>query len=229
MLSFFRSAAWKTLCAFLPTFSLIFFIPTSSSAEENHSRQSTRKDSFGIFISEISLTGKDLQKAIHRAMKRWKTVESSDTQSAAAELLALYQALEKDSSFTPSAKENLLRNIRRKLDQISVLILKEITPESQKPQSVNQLKKTELGQVPNALMPDPGSKSNTARNQKVQESGENLVNIIQETIHPDTWETNGGNGQIQFWLPNGTLIIRQTDPVHQEIQGLLNQLRRAGS
>ena len=65
--------------------------------------------------------------------------------------------------------------------------------------------------------------------QRVQESGEHLVEVIQATIHPDSWESNGGQGTIYFWMPNGSLIIRQTDENHEEIRNLLNQLRRAGS
>ncbi len=64
---------------------------------------------------------------------------------------------------------------------------------------------------------------------RVQESGEHLVEVIQATIHPDSWESNGGQGTIYFWMPNGSLIIRQTDANHEEIRNLLNQLRRAGS
>lgn len=74
-----------------------------------------------------------------------------------------------------------------------------------------------------------GDAGGDGASRRVQESGEHLVEVIQATIHPDSWESNGGQGTIYFWMPNGSLIIRQTDANHEEIRNLLNQLRRAGS
>ncbi len=228
MFSFFQFLAWKKTSALLPLFSLVFILSNLGYAEEISS-QSLPKEFPDISIPEISLTGKELQKEIRDSLKRWKTVEPSEAQSAASELLGLYLALKNDATLTPTVKENLLRSLCQKLDRLSVLILKNSTAPKKTPESVKRAKRHELGQAPNGAPVPNFSVKNTAQNQTIQESGENLVDVIQQTIHPDSWDANGGTGQIQFWLPNGTLVIRQTEPIHQEIQGLLNQLRRAGS
>lgn len=234
MLSFFRPCVWRTANAFLPFFALIFLVPTLGRPEESPSQPLSEKAP-GVSIPNLSisdsssLTGKEFQKEIRDAMKRWKTVASSDASIAATELLALYQALKNDATLAPSAKENLLRSLRRKLDLLSLQILKaQTTSPQKKPESVKGLKNCELGQAMNVAAPGAFSDESSPKNQTIQDAGENLVEVIQQTIHPDSWDANGGNGQIQFWLPNGTLVIRQTEPIHQEIQGLLNQLRRAG-
>ncbi|MEZ6096714.1 MAG: hypothetical protein R3C03_21225 [Pirellulaceae bacterium] len=53
-----------------------------------------------------------------------------------------------------------------------------------------------------------------------------LINLIQTTIAPDDWTTTQGEGSIQPYLPNLTLVVAQTQEVHDEIQDLLNQLRK---
>lgn len=44
-----------------------------------------------------------------------------------------------------------------------------------------------------------------------------LVNVIQETVEPDSWRDNGGEGTI---MPFGTqLVVRNTIGVHQQLAG----------
>jgi len=53
-----------------------------------------------------------------------------------------------------------------------------------------------------------------------------LVDLIQTTIAPDTWAANGGNGTLYFYQPLNALVVRQTAEVHEQIGGTLGQLRR---
>ncbi len=56
-------------------------------------------------------------------------------------------------------------------------------------------------------------------------SSESLRELVQETIHPDSWDWVGGFG---FAAPCcGGLLVRQAAPIHSEIEGLLRRLRRA--
>ena len=55
---------------------------------------------------------------------------------------------------------------------------------------------------------------------------EKLIKLITQTIEPDSWSEVGGRGTIR---PNETtlsLVIRQTEHVHDQISDLLDQLRR---
>ena len=54
-----------------------------------------------------------------------------------------------------------------------------------------------------------------------------LIDLITATVAPDTWEeTSGGTGTIEPFDANLSLVIRQTEEVHEEIVDLLGQLRR---
>ena len=63
---------------------------------------------------------------------------------------------------------------------------------------------------------------------RMPDHGEQLVELIQTVIRPETWDVNGGTGTIYYWYPGRALVIRQMDEVHEEIADVLGQLRRAG-
>ena len=54
---------------------------------------------------------------------------------------------------------------------------------------------------------------------------DDLINLIQETIAPDTWEQNGGTGRMAPFPSNLSLVVTQTQQVHDQIQDLLERLR----
>ena len=53
-----------------------------------------------------------------------------------------------------------------------------------------------------------------------------LIDLIQNTVAPQTWNTVGGQGAIQPFPTNLSIVVSQTQEVHDEIADLLQQLRR---
>ena len=53
-----------------------------------------------------------------------------------------------------------------------------------------------------------------------------LIEVITNTISPESWEMNGGKGRIMFYSPLNVLVIRATGEVHGELGDVLDQLRR---
>ncbi|MGE5191194.1 MAG: hypothetical protein ACM3U2_01750, partial [Deltaproteobacteria bacterium] len=53
-----------------------------------------------------------------------------------------------------------------------------------------------------------------------------LINLITTTIQPDSWEELSGPGSVMPYRTTLSLVIRQTQAVHDEIADLLGQLRR---
>ncbi len=60
----------------------------------------------------------------------------------------------------------------------------------------------------------------------VQPDFEPLIDLITTTIKPQTWDEVGGPGSISQFSNNLSLVISQTEEVHQAIADLLEQLRR---
>ncbi len=53
-----------------------------------------------------------------------------------------------------------------------------------------------------------------------------LMDLITQTVSPATWEHNGGKGNIAASPTNLSLVVSQTQEVHEQIVDLLEQLRR---
>ncbi len=56
---------------------------------------------------------------------------------------------------------------------------------------------------------------------------DDLVDAIIANIQPDSWEELSGPGSLTYVKESGSLVIRQTFPVHREILQLLRDLREA--
>jgi hypothetical protein len=57
--------------------------------------------------------------------------------------------------------------------------------------------------------------------------GPELVEIIQQTISPATWNINGGNGAIVYFAPRRAIVVSAPADVHAQVDDLLGQLRAA--
>ena len=56
---------------------------------------------------------------------------------------------------------------------------------------------------------------------------DSLIDLITQTVSPTTWDHNGGKGESIAASPtNLSLVVSQTQEVHEEIVDLLEQLRR---
>ena len=60
------------------------------------------------------------------------------------------------------------------------------------------------------------------------DDGQALVDLIQNTISPKSWEMNGGACTIYYWQPQHAIVVRATGDVHDDISDALEQLNRAG-
>ncbi len=67
------------------------------------------------------------------------------------------------------------------------------------------------------LSGEPGVAGGAAEAANVQQ----LIDLIEATIQPESWETNGGRGTIRYYSPLHVLVIRNTQQVHREIGGLI--------
>lgn len=55
---------------------------------------------------------------------------------------------------------------------------------------------------------------------------EAIIELVTSTVAPQTWDAVGGSGSIKEFPNNLTLVISQTQEVHEQIVDLLEQLRR---
>ena len=65
--------------------------------------------------------------------------------------------------------------------------------------------------------------------QGIQDTGDDLVELIQRVISPETWDVNGGPGSVYYYRPLRVLVINAPGEVHGRVGGVLNDLRAAGN
>lgn len=182
-------------------------------------------------------SGRDLREAVHRALRRWARPSEADADPAAREFLTLFDQLQRDSELPSAQREYLQQKVRIRLlelsDQIALRIARQkrqadaeqaasVALPADKAQPLAQ----QMGMAP--LGPQARAGMPFANAMQPEDAGQALIDLIQKTIRPQSWDVNGGPGSIYYWYPGRALVIRQTDEVHQEIGGLLDQLQRAG-
>jgi hypothetical protein len=59
------------------------------------------------------------------------------------------------------------------------------------------------------------------------DGGQELVDLIQKTIAPQSWDINGGQGSIMYWPGNQVIVVRQTEDVHEALGAFVDQVQRA--
>jgi hypothetical protein len=55
-------------------------------------------------------------------------------------------------------------------------------------------------------------------------AAQSLIDLIINTIEPDSWRQNGGKGSITYYPYNPALVIRQTSETHEQFSELLRAL-----
>jgi len=193
--------------------------------------------SSGIAAEEVRLvsfrTGIELRDAARDALRRWAKVGDKDATLAAGEFLVLYRELQADTEMARSVREPLRNKLRSRLLGLSTQIQTRAAVErrlarEKKPESVDATKQREvLGQLgfsgqtdwPNSMQGAFGGAAG-ANN----DYGEDLVELIQITISPTTWDVNGGPGAIYYWRPGRALVVTAPGEVHDQIGDVLKQL-----
>ena len=56
------------------------------------------------------------------------------------------------------------------------------------------------------------------------DNGQQLVDLIQNTIDPAFWRDNGGSGSIQYYRPGRVLVINGSQRIHELAEDLLLSL-----
>lgn len=52
-----------------------------------------------------------------------------------------------------------------------------------------------------------------------------LIDLIQATVRPESWDTSGGPGTIRYFANGHALVVLAPEDVHEELGGVLRQLR----
>lgn len=150
-----------------------------------------------------------LQREVLTALAGESTAKGFDQRrQAVAELLALHDRLETDGRFQASPA---LQGLRRRVAGRLVRVGRTLTGEAAHRES-------RAARSGDAVQADPAMGGRQAEAQK-------LIDLIQATVRPETWDVNGGRGSIVSFANGHGLVVLAPDDVHDDLGGLLRQLR----
>jgi len=229
-------------------------IAVSPSAETSLTMPANARDAKTEASPSSPRVGVPLKDSARAALRRWAQVKDDQAEQAAEEFLILYQELARDRTAGPATRQELRDKVRGRLVKLSGQISRRIdrqerlaagtardTTRMQPGQDAILAQRGDLGgrrgmfpgrgfAAPGPAAPGAGPARLRAagRPGQVPDYGQQLVELIQRTIAPASWDVNGGPGTIQYWRPGRALVVRQTDEIHERIGDVLKQLDRAG-
>jgi hypothetical protein len=182
----------------------------------------------------VARKGYELRDAIREALKRWAKPSDAEADEAARELISLFIELERDDELARTQQKSLKTKVRNRLlelrDQIArrVAVARRLEKErarEKRGSAGDNSDSLASGTSDEALLLDPAPARGGGAMGQV-DYGQGLIDLIQTVVRPESWDVHGGPGSIFYWYPGRALVIRQTDEIHDEILGVLEQLRR---
>lgn len=151
----------------------------------------------------------EFREAYLAAMQRSAPRAPSDPADVAPELLALHGALDKVEGLSRRERERMRRRLQSRLSDLRDRLVRNVR--ARQPSA-----RRRTAPPGRASFAGPADTAEAMR----------LIDLIQTTIAPESWDVNGGRGSIGYYSPLQALVVRQTGEVHHELGGLLEQLRR---
>lgn len=187
-------------------------------------------------------TGRELRQAARESLRQWARPEDHELEAAAKDLLAIFRELEADTELAISLREPLIRQVRGRLDELArrlrvqAAVRRRLAREQQE-EAVDAVgdrqPMAQFGGFGGGMGVQQGMGMGMQQGmgmggQGQDDHGEQLVDLIQTTIRPNTWDRVGGPGSIYYWRSQRAIVVRQMGDVHDEIGDVLQQLNRAG-
>jgi len=191
--------------------------------------------------------GAELRDAVRAALAKWARATDEQADEAARQFLVLYHELERDGELAPTQRQKLQQKVRGRLMHL-VGRLKtrravdrrlarergeqpDTVDRGDRPETLGQFGGGQMGGFGGGMgaMGGGGRGMGRGGNSMVGDASDELIELIQRTIAPASWDVNGGPGAIYYFRPNHAMVISNTDEVHEEIGNVLDQLRRAGN
>lgn len=160
----------------------------------------------------------ELRRSLRQALGRAFPTVSDDVQRQAREFVALYRETAQSSLGAAERSRSLVR-LRSRLVGLSKAIARNDASHAQIATASSRaasLSDWDGGVKTSSLQPA----EDAGRGGAPRSSAQDLIDLIQNTIAPESWDVMGGQGTIMYWEPGFALVVRQTDDVHEQIGGL---------
>lgn len=158
----------------------------------------------------------ELRRSLRQALSQPFRAEAADVQRQARDFVDLYRRTAQ-SPLSACERGRWQARLRGRLIGLRKVIAREVASQRQSEAAAGS--STQKARTPEPRPVKPGARGGAPRS-----NAQDLIDLIQNTIAPESWDVNGGRGTIAYWEPGFALVVRQTDDVHEEIGGVLRGL-----
>lgn len=155
----------------------------------------------------------ELRAAYRDVNLRAARVRDIDAAAVTPDLVALYVALYEPNDLPGAELVTMRRRVEGRLERVREQLRRE----------VYQSRQTEQRETRHSHSRNEGGGSSFGAGfpsqAAEQQNAQALIELITDTIEPDSWETNGGRGRIIYFSPLRVLVIRNSKDVHEQIGG----------
>ncbi len=182
----------------------------------------------------------ELRAVARAALRRHAGAKGDEKTAALRELVAIYRELDADTRLGRDERKELrgtVRNrLRRAADELERKIAKQDKPAEKRanakppaaklPNGDEAVLAQQFGQQQRAGFGVGAAGGQSVGVNGPDDDGQALVDLIQQTIAPASWDVNGGEGTIVYFRPLRVIVVRQAEQVQDDLGDLLEGLRR---
>ncbi len=166
-------------------------------------------------VAPVAPSAEDLRDVYRELCLRTARPREMDAAGVTPELVELYVALHEPNEL-PGAELVTMRNrVQNRLKTVRDRLRRE---QYQRRQSTQQAARRSLSRSAASAATLAASFGGHAAE---QQNAQALIDLITNTIEPDSWEINGGQGRIIYFSPLRVLVVRNSQNVHEQIGGAL--------
>lgn len=158
----------------------------------------------------------ELRAAYADAIRRSARKVNPDPFTVAPPLIDLYRQLDSDRTLAHTERSKMQRGVKFRLESLRDRLMRDALAQKRQQQR-NSFRARRAGR---------SSKPGQSAGGGEIANAVKLIELIQNTIAPDTWDVNGGNGSIRYFSLLKVLVVRQTGEVHHQIGNGLSKLKQ---
>ena len=171
-----------------------------------------------------------MKQKIRNALKQEAKTSREDFQSEAhtaaiVQLINVYREVKQNTRMTPAERKSWTAYAQARLENVKRRLKLAEKKDKQQKDKANGPKN--LKPKVKVLAQFPGAGLNAPNEKKADDEGKSLVELIENTIAPDSWESNGGEGRIIYYPILKVIVVYNSDGVHGQVGNLADQLRKA--
>jgi hypothetical protein len=161
------------------------------------------------------LSPDELRSAYSNALQISARKTNPDPFTVVPVVIEVFEQLKTDKSLSHAERSRLRRGLKSRLESLRDRVLRAAIVQKR------QLRRIALRAEQS---PRQSPRENLSGGGEIARAAE-LIELIQNTIAPDSWDINGGNGSIRYFSLLRVLVVRQTGEVHHQIRSGLSQLK----